>query len=61
MWTYYLVLNIITFCLYGYDKFIAGRDYSRIPEFVLHLLTVFGGIPGAWLGMFIFRHKVRSN
>ena len=32
----------------------------RIPEIVLHLLTLIGGTLGALLGQLIFRHKIKK-
>ena len=61
MFSYYIFLNIFTFLLFGYDKFVARAERRRIPELVLHSLTVMGGIVGAWLGMTVFRHKVRLS
>ncbi len=58
METILIPLNIITFLLYGYDKFQAQNDGRRIPEKVLLALSLPGGI-GGFLGMHLFRHKTR--
>jgi len=52
--------SITTFLLYGYDKFQAMRHGLRVPELVLHAMALLGGFLGGWLGMFVFRHKVRK-
>lgn len=56
MW--YLVLSGITFGVYLYDKLAAIGQGPRIPERALHLLSLFGGWPGALVAQKIFRHKV---
>jgi len=50
-----------SFFTYGYDKSIAGRGVTRVPEVVLHLLTAVGGTFGSFLGMQIFRHKTQKK
>ena len=52
-----IIINIITFFVYGLDKLKAVNHWWRIPEWVLLGLAVAGGSVGAYLGMIIFRHK----
>ena len=52
-----IIINIITFFVYGLDKLKAVNHWWRIPEWVLLGLAVVGGSIGAYLGMMIFRHK----
>ena len=52
-----LALNIVTFLIYGLDKFKAQHARWRVPESVLLGLAVIGGSIGAWLGMMVWRHK----
>ena len=55
---YYLIaLNIVTFFVYGIDKWKAKRAKWRISEATLLLLSVLGGSIGALLGMKIWHHK----
>lgn len=54
---YLAAINVVTFFLYGIDKFKAQRSKWRIPELVLLGLAVVGGSVGAWLGMIVLRHK----
>ena len=57
---FYLVfINIITFFLYGVDKWKAQRVRWRIPESVLLGMAAIGGSVGAWLGMRVWRHKTQ--
>ena len=54
---YLLVINLVTFFTFGYDKLRAKRDKWRVPEKTLFLLAAIGGSLGALLGMQVFRHK----
>ena len=55
-----LIMNFISFCLYGADKKKARRDNWRIPEKTLLLSAVFGPY-GALIGMKVFHHKTRKR
>ncbi|MBO5649075.1 MAG: DUF1294 domain-containing protein [Clostridia bacterium] len=54
-----LLMSLITFCLYGIDKYKAKRGAWRISEKALLLCALFFGGIGAFLGMRLFRHKTR--
>ena len=54
-----LTLNLLTFIIYGIDKFKAKKAKWRIPESTLILLALLGGSIGAWLGMKAWRHKTQ--
>ena len=58
---YLVAINVVTFLLYGIDKFKAKRSKWRIPESVLLGLAVIGGRVGAWLGMIVWRHKTQHK
>jgi uncharacterized membrane protein YsdA (DUF1294 family) len=60
-WSWIIGVSIASFFTYGYDKSIAGRGVTRVPEVVLHLLTAVGGTIGSFLGMQIFRHKTQKT
>ena len=53
------VLSLITFILFGVDKYKAVHHKWRISEAVLLLFSLFGGI-GGLLGMLVFHHKTRK-
>ena len=61
---YLLVINLVTFLVFGLDKWKAKRKEAkesvrRVPEKTLFLVTaLFGGLGGT-LGMYFFRHKTR--
>ncbi len=54
---YLLVINILTFAVYGIDKWKAKQGSWRISEANLLMLAVIGGTIGALLGMQVWRHK----
>lgn len=54
---YFILLNVITFFVFGYDKRLAVKSKRRVSEFKLFFLMGIGGILGSILGMFVFRHK----
>ncbi len=54
---YLIVTNVVTFFMYGVDKWKAKRSKWRIRETALLLLAALGGSIGAWLGMKVWRHK----
>ena len=58
---YLVAINVVTFLLYGIDKFKAQRSRWRIPEAVLLGMAVVGGSVGAWLGMMVWRHKTQHK
>ena len=54
---YLIVINVVTFFIYGIDKWKAMRSKWRISEAMLLGLAVIGGSTGAWLGMKVWHHK----
>ena len=52
-----LAINLMTFFVYGIDKWKARRAKWRISEATLLLLAVIGGSIGAWCGMRVWCHK----
>lgn len=54
---YLLCLNLLTFLVFGIDKWKAQHGRWRISEASLLTLAVIGGSLGAWLGMKTFHHK----
>lgn len=56
---YILIINILSFVLFGWDKRCAQHGQWRVRERDLFLLAIAGGAIGGWLGMNIFRHKTR--
>ena len=55
---YYLfAINIVSFFLYGIDKYKAKKNKWRISEATLLMIAVIGGSIGAWAGMQLWHHK----
>ena len=54
---YFVCVNVLTFFVYGIDKWQARQGKWRISEATLLLYAVIGGSIGAWLGMRVWRHK----
>ena len=54
---YFVAINVVTFFMYGIDKWKAKRSKWRISEATLLWMVVVGGSIGAWLGIKIWNHK----
>jgi len=54
-------MNLITFFVYGIDKWKAQHKRWRIPESALLGLAALGGSVGAWLGMRVWHHKTQHK
>ena len=55
---YYLIfINVVTFLVFGIDKWKAKQGSWRISEATLLILAVIGGSIGALLGMKVWHHK----
>ncbi len=52
-----LLMSVLTFVWYAFDKWRATRGGKRVPETTLHLLELLGGWPGGCLGRSLLRHK----
>ena len=50
-------INVLTFIVYGWDKWKAKHGKWRISEATLLMLAVVGGTIGALLGMQVWHHK----
>ena len=57
---YVIGINVMTFLMYGIDKWSAVHDLRRIPEKTLIGIAVVGGSVGAYVSMQMFRHKTRK-
>ncbi|AYC32899.1 DUF1294 domain-containing protein [Pseudomonas cavernae] len=56
----YLLVSLVTFCLYAHDKQSAEKGRWRTPESTLHSAELLGGWPGALLAQQVYRHKTRK-
>ena len=59
----YLIIgvNVLTFFVYGVDKWRAKQGRWRISEATLLMLAVIGGCIGAILGIRIWHHKTKHK
>ena len=54
---YLVTINVVTFLMFGVDKWKARRSRWRIRETSLLGLAVLGGSIGALIGMKVWHHK----
>jgi uncharacterized membrane protein YsdA (DUF1294 family) len=52
-----IATSLVLCAYYAIDKMFALADKRRIPESALHVLALFGGFLGGWIGMAVCRHK----
>lgn len=55
-----LFVNLSSFALMFYDKYMAQTGQWRVPERILFGFVLAGGGIGGCLGMKVFRHKTRK-
>lgn len=59
---YYLsAINVVTFVLFGLDKYNARKGNRRIREVTLMAMAALGGSVGAWMGMRLWHHKTKHR
>ena len=58
---YLLLLNGVTVAVFAADKRCAERGLRRVSEASLLRLAAFGGSPGAFVAIELFRHKTRKQ
>lgn len=61
LFIYLVIVNIVTFAMYGIDKKRAIKDQWRISEKTLLGAAFIGGSFGAFAGMRVFRHKTQHG
>ena len=54
---YIVVINLVSFMMFGIDKYKARRGQWRISEATLLVVAAIGGSIGAWMGMKVWHHK----
>ena len=55
-----VVMSLVCFFAYGFDKRQAANGGRRVSERTLHLMAFLGGWPGALMGQRQFRHKTQK-
>lgn len=56
----YVVMSLLTFGAYAFDKSAAMNRRWRTTEQALHLFSLFGGWPGALIAQRLFHHKSKK-
>ena len=57
---WFTAANTVALAVWGWDKWMARRQASRIPEATLHTMALVGTSPASLAGMALFRHKIRD-
>ena len=57
---YLVIINIVTFLLFGIDKRRAIKNKWRISEAMLLISSLIGGVIGGLFGMSVFHHKTKK-
>ena len=57
---YGVIINLVTFTLFGADKWKAAHGKWRFKESTLLWASFFGGAAGALLAMYLFHHKTQK-
>jgi len=57
----YGFFSLLAFVAYGTDKAAAQKGAWRTSESTLHLMSLFGGWPGALLAQRVYHHKTRKQ
>lgn len=57
---YILAVSLLTWILFGLDKWKAIHGKWRIRESTLLGLSLIGGAAGGLAGMYLFQHKIRK-
>lgn len=57
----FITASLVAVAAYGLDKKAAATDGRRIPDVVLHFLSIAGGWPGAFYAQRRFHHKTRKT
>lgn len=57
---YLLIINVIAFIFFGFDKMKSLKKGRRVSEKRLWFLALIGGSVGSLLAMNLFRHKTKK-
>lgn len=60
-YSYFIIINIISFVICGIDKKLAIKNKFRISESLLIVMSILGGCIGFYIGMYIFHHKTKKT
>ena len=54
---YIIVINVISVLTFSIDKSQSKNNKRRVPEKVLHILALMGGVFGIIVSMYLIHHK----
>lgn len=54
---YLIFINVISVLVFSLDKLNAKNNKRRVPEKVLHLLELLGGVFGIIVAIYLIHHK----
>jgi uncharacterized membrane protein YsdA (DUF1294 family) len=57
----YAIASGAAFVVVGLDKAAARKGRHRTAENTLHVMSLAGGWPGAWVAQQVFRHKTQKQ
>lgn len=57
---YLIIINCISFILFGFDKWFAKKQKNRVRNSTLLGISILGGSIGSLFGMYTFRHKTQT-
>lgn len=60
LYIWLIIINIITFVVFGIDKKKAIDGKFRISELTLFVLSLLGGSLGGFIAMHTFHHKTKK-
>jgi len=58
---YFIVINLSSFIIFAFDKFMAVQNRERVSEKKLHFFSMLGGFVGSSLSMILFHHKTAKS
>lgn len=58
---YVAIINVLSFLLFGIDKYKAKKNKRRVSERTLLVSAAAGGSLGAFAGMRMFHHKTQKK
>ena len=58
--TYLILMSVVAFTLYVYDKAQALKNKRRVSENKLLFFSFIGGTIGSLISMLLFRHKIKK-
>jgi uncharacterized membrane protein YsdA (DUF1294 family) len=61
IYLYFLIVSLVSFILFGFDKYLARNHKRRIPESTFLAWCFIGGSVGARIGMWVFKHKTSKR